>query len=737
MDSGFISIPDWFAWQNQGTDIAVADLDGDGQPELIVFQIDNPAGLNQGYYRIGWSLDAGGNVTGGWGPWVPIPNWFAWENHGGAIAVADLDGDGRPELIVFQIDAPPGPNAGYYRVGWNLGTDGAVTDGWGDWIKMDWFSWENQGAGLAIADLDGNGRPELIVFQIDNPEGLNRAYYQIGWELDTNGRVVGGWSPWAEVPGWSSWENQGSAITLANLGGIGRPELVVVMIDHPPAGNAAFYRILDLDVDLDKAAELGAWRLLAENSQVLAMNAALLHTDKVCFFSGTSNNPNNVGTPFRGVLWDFRNHSFTQPHVPADFFCSDNAFLADGRLLVAGGTKEYDFGHPFFGLRDAFILDPAAEQWTPVAQMAGGRWYPTLLTLGDGRVLAVAGLGEDGLLNLVPEIFSVTSGWTALPDQRTWAATPDASTRRLPLYAHLFLLRNGRVFYSGGQYGANEGLNPCLFDLSARSFTEVPGLATHEEQSHRNQSASVLLPPVQSQRVILIGGGATHPGGAHIAAEAINNVNLIDLTSSAPQYRQTAALHFARMHHNAVLLPDRTVLVVGGSQLDESREQATLVAEIYDPEAERWDLAAAARVPRLYHSVALLLPDGTVITAGSNPARGDEELRLELFYPPYLFKGARPVIADAPQALGYGADFEIGSAQASDIQWATLMRAGSTTHCNDTDQRLVDLPFSVVSENRLRAVLTGEPNLAPPGWYMLFLTNRTGVPSVARWVRVV
>ena len=118
MATDFIAIPDWFPWQNQGAGCALADLNGDGQLELIVLQIDNPAGVNQAYYRVGWAVDSTGQVTAGWSPWIAVPDWFAWENQGADIAVADLNGDGRPELILFQIDSPEAANQGYYRVGW-------------------------------------------------------------------------------------------------------------------------------------------------------------------------------------------------------------------------------------------------------------------------------------------------------------------------------------------------------------------------------------------------------------------------------------------------------------------------------------------------------------------------------------------------------------------------------------------------------------------------------------------
>ena len=139
----------------------------------------------------------------------------------------------------------------------------------------------------------------------------------------------------------------------------------------------------------------------------------------------------------------------------------------------------------------------------------------------------------------------------------------------MPLYAHLFLLRDGRLFYSGGQYGGNEGLNPCLLDLVASSMTEVPGLIGHEAQSHRNQAASVLLPPAQDQRVMLIGGGAAD-AAAHATAEAINNVNVIDWPPTS-RNTGTPPRCNTRVCTTTVLLPDRTVLVAGGSRMDESR----------------------------------------------------------------------------------------------------------------------------------------------------------------------
>lgn len=723
--SDWIAVSDWFSWENQGADIAIADLNNDGRPELIVFQIDSPPGANQGYYRIGWNLDGNGNVTGGWSDWIAVPDWFAFENQGGGIAVADLNNDGRPELVVFQVDSPEGLNQGYYRVGWNLGLDGLVTGGWSDWTAVDWFSWDNQDASIAIADLDGNGRPELVVFQIDNPPGANQGFYQIGWDLDATGKVAGGWSNWTAIPDWFSWENQGAGVAIAALAANQRPELILATIDAPPQVNQGYYRTVELPLDLDTAATDGLWRLLPDTSQILAIHAALLRTGKVLFFSGSSNNPDNANGEFGSVVWDYSQNTFQFPDTPADFFCAGHSFLPDGRLLVAGGTEDYDFGHPFLGLRDAYTFNPLTEQWEQQPQMADGRWYPTLVTLADGRVFTVSGLDKDGNLNQTAEIYQDGAGWTTLPP---------ALNRRYPLYAHLFLLRDGRIFYSGAQYGINEGTPPSLIDLQSNTVTAVSGLS---EPNHRNQAASVLLPPVQEQKVMIMGGGVLGGGAGHQHAQgATDNVDIVDLKAATPVYQAAPALHHARTHAMAVTLPDRTVLVCGGSGADESRAEATLEAEIYAPTTNTWTEVAAARVPRLYHSVAILLPDGRVMTAGSNPARKDEELRLEMYYPPYLFKGARPVISAAPATAVYGGAMEIQTPQAAEIQWVSLIKPAAPTHTLDTEQRLVELSFTQIGGDRLKVDLIDAPNLAPPGWYMLFVTDQQGVPSVARWVQL-
>jgi hypothetical protein len=188
------------------------------------------------------------------------------------------------------------------------------------------------------------------------------------------------------------------------------------------------------------------------------------------------------------------------------------------------------------------------------------------------------------------------------------------------------------------------------------------------------------------------------------------------------------------------------VFVTGGSLKQEDEPLARLQAETYDPVTGQWQLMAAASIPRLYHSTALLLPDGRVVAAGGNPGGGqseewdppdpEEEMRLEVFSPPYLFKGPRPTIGGVATEWSYGQQVSVPTPQAANIRWAHRMKGGVTTHSFDCEQRLVDLPIVTRTATSLRVALPGIRNLAPPGWYMLFIVDTNGVPSVATWVHL-
>ncbi|MGZ5422752.1 MAG: hypothetical protein ACXWDF_11330, partial [Aeromicrobium sp.] len=400
-------VPDWFSHENQGAGIACADLDNNGVPDLIVLMVDNPGGQNRGVYRIGRDLNTNGQVTGGWSPWLDVPDWFSHENQGAAVTVSPPDAQGRRDLVVFMIDNPAQLNEAKYRIGSNLGADGNV-DGWTPWIDVpDWFSWENQGCGVAFADINNAGSRDLVIFQIDNAIDQNQAFYRIGRNLQAGGQPAGGiagWGPWLGVPQWFSFENQGGGIAVANVGGA--QKLFALMVDNPPGQNAGLYKVLDLNED---PATYGSWQVLPFLSEVLPVHTALLHTGKVLLFAGSGSSETRFRSPrfgdiaqdiFTSVVWDPPGNAFSHPPTlvaadgrPFDLFCGGDAFLSDGRMLSAGGTLDYD---PFKGRRDVAVFEPVSETWSFVAPMDHGRWYPTLITLGDGRILATTGLNENG-----------------------------------------------------------------------------------------------------------------------------------------------------------------------------------------------------------------------------------------------------------------------------------------------------------------------------------------------------
>ncbi|MEH2136466.1 galactose oxidase-like domain-containing protein [Nostoc sp.] len=479
----------------------------------------------------------------------------------------------------------------------------------------------------------------------------------------------------------------------------------------------------DLGTLIAQTTTTDRWQVLSYNAPILPIHAALLRTGKVFFFCGSGNDPNRLNSLYDSVLWDVNNGTFTRQappldsnNNPIDLFCAGHSFRSDGMLMVAGGTLRYD---PFYGLPSALMFDPITEKWVNKPSMNNGRWYPSVLTLGSGRILAVAGLDIDGKLNRQPEIYSATfaNGWNAFP-----------ITSALPSYPHVFLLSNGNIFYSGAQMGGS-GVTPRILtlpDTFTQSIAEkvVSGL---QDPAFGDQAASVLLPPAQDQRVMIIGGGSSNT--------ATNRVNIVNLKAANPTYVGSSFLKYARKHHSAVLLPDRTVFVCNGSKMNEDTTQSMLPAEIYNPVTNSWTAVAKQNVPRVYHSVALLLPDGRVATAGGNPQRRVNELQLEIYSPAYMSQ-SRPIIQSAPQTLNYGLQFTIQTPQAANIKWVSLIKPMATTHSCDTEQRLVDVPINFRNATSLNVTVTDNRNIAPPGWYMLFISDNNGTPSVATWTRI-
>jgi hypothetical protein len=236
---------------------------------------------------------------------------------------------------------------------------------------------------------------------------------------------------------------------------------------------------------------------------------------------------------------------------------------------------------------------------------------------------------------------------------------------------------------------------------------------------------------------IIKSGTARNPD--YPVASSAATTYVIDMTQPTPTWRQVGSMAFPRTQHQLTVLPDGTVLATGGSRNSDVNDPASAVlqAELWDPATENWRTLSSGVVARLYHSSAILLPDGRVaVEGGGDPAGfGIRELRYEIFSPPYLFKGARPTITSAPGQASYGQQFFVGTPDGASITKVALIPQPTVTHAYNSNAGYVPLTFSQVAGG-LNVTAPANGNLAPPGRYMLFLIDANGVPSVASWVNV-
>ncbi len=473
----------------------------------------------------------------------------------------------------------------------------------------------------------------------------------------------------------------------------------------------------------------GRWDTLNYKSPVRSVHAALLHTGKVLLIAGSGNDKTQFDAKsFRTVLWDPITGKFKEVVTPWDAFCAGHVFLPDGKLLVAGGTKGYEdlTKNPrvnYSGLKDSYVFNPDTESYEKVSDMQFARWYPTLVNLGDGRVLAAAGLDENG---------KNSKGQTEIYDPATknWTYKP-ALKHVFPTYPSLILTSDGRLFYTGSSQGYASGtasMTPGLWNLKNNQFQVVKGLP---EPLRTDNSASVLLPPAQSQKVLLLGGATAGDSPVTETTDRTAIVNLSDTTD--PMYTQGPSLHNATRYPGVVILPDDTVLETGGSK--GYRNFNLHSAEIYHPDTNALTPAASPRVGRDYHAEAILLPDGRVATFGSNPIDNTFEMRIEIYSPSYMFKGERPTIKSTTTEMPRGGTVTLQTSNPDDLKTAKLIRPSAVTHVTDVEQRSIDLPFTKTTGG-IQVTVPENRNLVPSGWYMVFVTNKQNIPSTSYWVHV-
>ena len=444
---------------------------------------------------------------------------------------------------------------------------------------------------------------------------------------------------------------------------------------------------------------------------VVAIHTTLMPNGKVLFFY---NNPTFGDEALGRVeVWDPATQTGVRRDVPANIWCGGQVLLADGRVLVVGGNLKYEVGGPagsFKGLNQIWLFDPATETWTRGPDMQHGRWYPTATKMADGRVLITAGWDETGggaaANNRDLEVY------TPAADGHGPGTVQVVANRDIDYYPHQYVLPDGRVILAGPRHVDTAILNPSNW-----SWTDIPDLQINRDYGY---GAGVLLPgpPSGSNKVLLIGGAN------NVADTSTATTEQFDAANPSAGWSFRAPLPESRRNVNGVILPDGKILAVGGNTTGAS-DGYRFETESYDPASNTWTPLASQGEGRGYHSTAILLPDGRVLSAGDDTVAGGGWTSdvAEVFSPPYLFNGARPTISSAPADVAYNTPFTIGTSD--QVSRAVLVAPGATTHANDMNQRHVELSIAPTTGGVL-ATSPPTANVAPPGPYMLFLLNAAG-----------
>jgi acylphosphatase len=449
-------------------------------------------------------------------------------------------------------------------------------------------------------------------------------------------------------------------------------------------------------------------------------------------------------------------------NTTTNLFCAGQSFLPDGRLLVAGGHVRDNAAPNQEGIGETAVnvFDYRNNTWTRVGSMNQGRWYPSNVTLADGETVIVSGYYRPGgtgtpiTVNTTPDLFT---------SQNT--IRPFSVSSNIPVYPYLHLAPNGQVFDAGA------GPNPSqYFDPNANGGAGLFTQSADFIPDHITGTA-VIYDSVAGK--VLMTGGTSYTGGA-----ILNDAEVIDLSIPSPFWRSVSPMTYRRKYPNATLLPDGKVLVTGGTQCQGTNnigcpEGAATRPELWNPQTETWSVMAPnpSGIPRVYHSVGILLPDARVLVGGGGlPAAGGEVVPsptgtpetcidgasasnsvncrtfghkdVEIFSPPYLFTSsgtpaARPTISSAPSSVILGQTFGVGTTSAFQINSVVLVRLPSETHGFNFDQRRVVLNFQATGSTNLNVTTPNDARQCPPGYYMLFILDSSGVPSVASIVRVI
>jgi len=577
----------------------------------------------------------------------------------------------------------------------------------------------------------------------------------------------------------------------------------------------------------------GRGHTIIDKRGLFVIHSVLLHTGKVLWFCGHVEESHYA---LKSYLFDYKNpaaqlvsqdfplhnpalaRGTTELHTihggpHADLFCCHFVHSADGKVVVVGGSDpDYHIpiadgtpSHGSVGERYIYLFDPDTETWevaqtgTRLNRLAFGRWYPTAVMLGDGRILVVSGRRESSFpRGAGPRPvtnrrgIAINSEVLDANDYSATTLTVAAPTPTFPLYPGLHLSPNGKVFYSHTTWGLEiDPPDTQSLELTpgstAADWTDHAGV--RPSQPRREEGMSLLLPPAQDGKVLLFGGSAAnaaggvrllqaepHPVTGSVPFDSIENTTdsktseILNTLGATPSWTAGPTLKQGRINGHGVILPNGKVLIFGGhdnykwnSKTDSSPTNPSLESELFDPATNTTNAMASLNHPRMYHSAAVLLPDGTILVAGGADPN-DTEMGVhglppddfgfpanwegprfgggmaynrkdyEIYQPTYFFtSGTAPEIDSIKKngaetsLIHYGESLVITSQQAASVDKVSLIRPGAATHHTDSEQRYVDLD-KTINGNDITVTMPINNNLAPPGYYMLWILSSNGKP---------
>jgi hypothetical protein len=455
--------------------------------------------------------------------------------------------------------------------------------------------------------------------------------------------------------------------------------------------------------------DVGQWGPVVD-WPVVGVHVALLPNGKVFAYDSIGDKATEtypVQDHTRATVWDPATGTQTAINVDTGYniFCSGLAHLVDGRLFIAGGNKDQELN----GIIQTHLFDPVTNLWSLGPNMASGRWYPTVTPLNNGEML-------------------ITSGRVATPEVRTLAGglrSLSTASLGLPLYPWMDVAPNGLAFYSGPDQTLR------TLDTTGTGTWQALG---QRDTINRDYGGHALF---DVGKMLVAGGGPS-----------TKDARVVDLNGATPQVSTTAPMAYGRRQHNLTVLADGTVLATGGNSSGAGLvdlKAGVYPAEQWNPATGQWRTLAAMQITRQYHSTALLLPDGRVLSSGGGICGTCDQVgylakNAEIFSPPYLFQAdgtlaPRPAIGAAPAATSYGSAMEIATGNPPSIRKVALVRLGAVTHSDNMEQRYIPLAFTAGATS-ITATAPANANVAPPGFYMLFIIDANGVPSIARMVSV-